>query len=576
MTVEPRPLRRLLGAALLAWCLLLAAAARAAVTASVDKAVVNYGENVTLSITFDGNRGGQPNLPRFPGFNIVGTGSRFELNNNAMTQTFTYELQPAQPGDLVIPGFQLNVAGQIQTTQPIQVKVLKPGETQTGAAAQTSFVKLVVPKTNLVVGEVIELDVQVHLLDGRITQYPTLPVDAGITMGKWLKPTELRVAVNNRAYTLVSFKVPVTVVKAGHLALGPITQTIQVQDTSRRADFFFGAPQKNAALTAERILLTAVPLPTNNVPAAFAGAVGQYSVAVSASPTTVAVGDPVTVRVRVAGRGWLDGVTLPTQPQWREFKSYAPNSRIEGGAENNVSGTKIFEVAVVPENADIKALPPFEFTFFDPEARVYRTSVSPAIPLSVKASVANAMPLPTLAGGTNKTSQAAPGLAHIKLRLGAASAAAPLVTRPWFLALQAVAPALWIGMLVRRKRAESLAGNPRLRRRRETEKFVAGALRQLREHAAANRSDEFFAMMFRALQEQLGERLDVPASSITEAAIDERLRPAGIAEETCRALHVLFQAANLARYAPVKSAQELSALLARLEGALRDTREWKG
>jgi hypothetical protein len=37
----------------------------------------------------------------------------------------------------------------------------------------------------------------------------------------------------------------------------------------------------------------------------------------------------------------------------------------------------------------------------------------------------------------------------------------------------------------------------------------------------------------------------------------------------------LFQTCNLARYAPVKTTQELSALIARLEGAIRELQRMK-
>jgi hypothetical protein len=81
--------------------------------------------------------------------------------------------------------------------------------------------------------------------------------------------------------------------------------------------------------------------------------------------------------------------------------------------------------------------------------------------------------------------------------------------------------------------------------------------------------------MFRLLQEQLGERLDCPASSITEAVIDEKLRPRGVADSTATALHELFQTCNLARYAPIKTTQELTALIAKLEDVVRDLQKVK-
>jgi len=40
-------------------------------------------------------------------------------------------------------------------------------------------------------------------------------------------------------------------------------------------------------------------------------------------------------------------------------------------------------------------------------------------------------------------------------------------------------------------------------------------------------------------------------------------------------LHELFQTCNLARYAPIKSSEQLSALIPKLEGVLRDLQNLK-
>src|SRR5204862_132449 len=84
-------------------------------------------------------------------------------------------------------------------------------------------------------------------------------------------------------------------------------------------------------------------------------------------------------------------------------------------------------------------------------------------------------------------------------------------------------------------------------RQRQVARTVREGLAGLRRLAGANRSEEFFAAIFRLLQEQLGERLDLPASAITEAIVDERLRPRGAPAETLVALQELFQACNQAR-----------------------------
>ena len=142
--------------------------------------------------------------------------------------------------------------------------------------------------------------------------------------------------------------------------------------------------------------------------------------------------------------------------------------------------------------------------------------------------------------------------------------------QPWFLALQAVPVLAWLSAVVWRRRTEMLANNPRLRRRRQVAQIIRQGLLELRQLASDNKSDDFFATLFRLLQEQLGERLDLPASAITEAVIEEHLRPRGVPEATLASLRELFQTCNLARYAPVKTSQELAAMIPKLEAILRE------
>jgi hypothetical protein len=140
--------------------------------------------------------------------------------------------------------------------------------------------------------------------------------------------------------------------------------------------------------------------------------------------------------------------------------------------------------------------------------------------------------------------------------------------------VQALPVFAWLAALVWRRRTDNLANNPRLRRRRQVAQIVSDGLRELCKLSGEKKSDEFFATLFRLLQEQIGERLDLPASAITEAIVDERLKPAGLTESACAALHELFQASNLARYAPVQTSQELAALVPRLEAVVQELRRF--
>jgi hypothetical protein len=272
----------------------------------------------------------------------------------------------------------------------------------------------------------------------------------------------------------------------------------------------------------------------------------------------------------------LDALTLPEQAAWRDFKTFPPTSKVESTDPLGVQGSKTFEQVILPQSTDIKALPPVTFSYFDAEQKTYRTLTQPAIPLTVRPG--GSAPAPTVVASSSRPDNPPPtqDIVPIKERAGAlAQIAPPLLRQPWFVALQAVPLIAFVLALVWRKRTEALANNPRLRRQRQVAQIVRDGLTELRQQAAANKSEEFFATLVRLLQEQLGERLDLPASAITEAVIEENLRPRAVPETTLGPLREIFQTCNFVRYAPIKSSQELAALIPKVEGVLRSLQEVK-
>ena len=570
-----RTIARMIRAVLLL-VLLLCGFSRAhavAVRASVDRNTVPLTEQFTLTITIEGAQGGQPDFPGIPNFDIVQRGSSMsaDLTRGISSQNLTYVLQPKQAGDFVIPGFQLNIGGQVYATQPIAIKVVAP-------SVLPYFARIVLPKSQFYVNEVFDAEVRVYFQEGRMTQFPQLPTDPGFKAGtKWPQPAQSRESVSNQVYSVFSFKLPVMPLKAGLLSLGPASATLLVPDKAARQDiFFFGRPERGVPLTTEKLMVQVLPVPSENVPPTFAGAVGNFSLNASATPTNLAAGDPITLRVQISGRGALDSIQLPEQPDWNDFKTYPPTSKLEGADANNVAGTKIFEQAVVPERAGIKMLPAFAFTFFDPDQKAFRTLKGPAFPLNVTPGSASSAAMPSLPGSTNAApNNPSSDLAHIKPYLGTITPNAVLLTKPWFLGLQLAPPVIWIALLLHRRRRERLMNDPRLRRHAEVYYKVRDGMKELQAQAAANDSDKFFETGLHLLQEQIGERIDAPATAITEAVVSERLRPAGASPELCGAVQDLFQICNLARYAPTKSKSELTALVPKFEVTLRGLQQWE-
>ena len=582
------------GMVLAALCLGSARLDAATFTASLDRDTIALGETATLSLTFeDGSPRNVPTPANVAGLQIsyVGPSSQFSFVNGETKSTVTYNftLTPRQAGDFVIPLLAADVGGQRLSSPPLKLTVLPPNSPPPEAVnsgSEVAFMKLTLPEKEVYPGEVLAARLDIYLRDdvqnfGNF-QFTGTPAD-GFTVGKMAQGSRQRVQIGNRIYTDVPLEIALTANKSGAISLGPFTASavVELPSSNRGGDpffrqFFNPGEQRQISLATDTLNVESLPLPAEGAPPNFNGMVGDYSMTVTAGPTNVAVGDPITVRVQISGRGALDALTLPDQPAWRDFKTYPPTQNLKTTDQLGIEGVKTFEQIVTPQNTDVHELPAFSFSFFDPGAKTYRTLTQPPVQLAVHSG--GTTPAPVIAAAKSANSQTPPpqDLLPIKEQFGTpVPAGPPLLTRPAFLAAQSLPVLAWLAAFVWRKHTDSLANNPRLRRQRRVAALVQSGLNDLRRLAAENNSAKFFAALFRLLQEQLGERLDCPSSSITEAVIDERLVLLGASETLLTGLRELFQLCNQARYAPMRTSGELAAVIPQFENAIRELQNVK-
>ena len=321
-------------------CLAPAVLPAASLTASLDRSSISLGESATLSITFDG---GSPEAVPAPAaipsleIDYVGPSSQFSFINGQVSSTVThvFTLTPRQAGEYSIPAMTFEVGGQKLSTPALKLSVTRPGTPPAGAGAGDSepvFFKLYLPKKELYVGETEVAELQLYLSDkvqnlGRF-QLNALPAD-GFTVGKMVEGQHRRVQVGDSVYTEIPISVAVAPVKTGALSLGPASAGLVVEfalPNHRRDPLWdpFGmlqrSEQKAVSVATDAETVQALPLPSEGAPPNFNGAVGNYTMTVTAGPTNLAVGDPITVRVQLTGSGTLDSLALPDQPGWRDFK----------------------------------------------------------------------------------------------------------------------------------------------------------------------------------------------------------------------------------------------------------------
>ena len=199
---------------------------------------------------------------------------------------------------------QIEVDGKTLTSQPLVLRVLKSDAPANPDATLTNlaFLRLIVPKTEVYLGEPFPVEIQLYFQNVQDVRMPVLRAE-GFSLGQAVKPTQTRTQVGNAVYNLAIFKMSATAAKTGTLTLGPVECNLTVLipvNTGRQIDrfgFFGNNMQAHpTTLLSEPQTMRVSPLPTKNVPDSFNGAVGQFSLSVSAGPTNVAVGDPITLQ----------------------------------------------------------------------------------------------------------------------------------------------------------------------------------------------------------------------------------------------------------------------------------------
>ena len=133
----------------------------------------------------------------------------------------------------------------------------------------------------------------------------------------------------------------------------------------------------------QSIVLDVKPLPSEGRPDLFNGMVGAYSIAVSAEPTQVRVGDPITLTVKITAARYMENIFFePLRYQPHLVNRFdIPSARSLPQREGK---SKIYTQTIRPLSIHNKEVPPIQLAFFNPASNAYITIESLAIPITVR------------------------------------------------------------------------------------------------------------------------------------------------------------------------------------------------
>lgn len=574
--------------------------AAAAVTVQLQPQSLSVGESARLTVTVQGQGNDAPDVPDIPGLIIdpAGTQSSMSIRNGVMSSNITriYRVTPEHAGTFTIPAISAGASGSSQPvtltvsgggqapgatgpSAPPPPPVKDDGKMPDGAKELPAFLRVVLPKTDLTVGEIVPVKIKAYFRAGMAASLagtpPTLSSDAFALSKLSDRIGRSTEKVDGVPFTVLTWTSSLSAVKAGDYPLNiDLPVIVQIPDRSQRGsgrnrmrdmfgdddlpDMGFDDPifdqvfgrttRKEMTLHTDGSEIQISEVPVKDRPADFSGAVGKFDLSATADSATGTTGDPLTLKLAITGNGDFNRVStggLDAGPDW---KTYRPSGTFAASDLSGLSGTKTFSQSVIPLKAGSQSIPPVTFSYFDPDTKTFVTRRTDPIPVDIKqgaAAPASTTPAATATTAAADKPQApepgADGLMPDKpVPTGSGTTLRPLILRPWFITANAVMlGSLILGAAFRHLRAR-FAAKPKPAGENALQESVNAM------EAAMQSRDvpRFFAAARRALQEHLASEWKVPAGQVTLPEIRSRLSGPGSGE-----LRALFETADEVAYA---------------------------
>jgi len=390
----------------------------------------------------------------------------------------------------------------------------------------------------------------------------------GFTVQKLSEGEKNLETIDGQSYVVFTYKTAISAARPGDFQIGPVEEKANVlvarrSSGGRRRPFdpfngedpfsdpFFTMPfaglmeQHELNIKSDPVSLEVKSLPPG-APASFSGAIGNFSITAEANPKRVQVGDPITIKASIAGRGNFDRMNAPELSDERGWHKYPPSSNFKQDDDVGISGTKSFELVVSP-NEKLAAVPPLVFSYFDPAKERYITLQSEAVPIMVEG---NAQPTPAVAGATTGPAANLPGpqkpqdiLHQVNERGKIVQTFAPLYARSGFWLAQLLPLVLVLGLLgwkVQNIRASNRAALRAAQLQHEKDEL----LRKLRRNRLAPR--DYFSDASRVVQLKTA----LKENNIEPATVDAETvaRIFGLDPEQSERMRRLFAKSDELRY----------------------------
>ena len=558
---------------------------------TVDRNPVGTEETFHLTVVVsDAPDGSSVQVPPSPDFEVLqrsqSTQMSYQIVNGhgqiKKVLKYTFTMRANRPGALTIPAAALHTPDKILKSEAIALKAVKGHTNQPAPPPHppsmpafpgfpnpfgdddsdpfSGFREPEVPRSNSDLFMVAHLDKDEAYVGEQVTL--TLTVYSRVELSqiespKWPdldgfwnesidSPTQLapeQKTLNGVPYKAYLLKrLALFPVKPGNATIGSIEVSITT------GFLFAGGKYKRSS---PAVSLKVKPLP----PGGTGNNVGRWRLSAQASQTTVALGEPIQIKVTAEGKGNLKNVTLPPLTGPASLKIYDPQTTDTASApKGQLGGRRVNEYIVLPQQSGSFTLPGLTLNFFNPETQHWESSKTDPINLTVTAgqggsTVMNAPITGATLDPTQKNQLVATGLKTLHHTAKFESDSTPLFTKNVFIPLTGAPVALGFGVLLFGFIRSSRGGSVDLARRRQV-RAARARLAAAEKLKSSAKVAEFYAEVEKALLSFLEARLTVPVQGLTRAQLEELLKQRGVPDQPRARVLAVLEASELGRFAP--------------------------
>ncbi|MDR2191337.1 MAG: BatD family protein [Endomicrobium sp.] len=546
------------------------------ITASVEKNVVALNEYIVYSLTVRGDSLSlpDPQLGRLDNFNQYGSGRSQNISiingKKSASVTHSYTLGPKSVGKFTIPPSSIKYKGEVYSTQAIEIEVVKAPSSQNVSVSQPqprrqtnraaasapnnaqvqgkAFVKASVNKKTVYQNEKLIYKFSFYTNVALASNPEYFAPDFSGFWNDGAKPSNRVENIDGIDYNVSEVETVLYPIESGNKIIAPTKLRIAVMDFSSPSNlddffgsFFQGVGQRQIkTLESDEIKINVLPLPLENRPEDFYGAIGVFKISASLDKTSAAVNEPVALTLRASGSGNMKSVHKIDFDVKDGFRKY------DTVVSDVSAGVKEFKIILVPVSPGKKTIPAAKLSFFNPAKKKYETVETQPLELDVsgeavydeEASAENAK-----INAKRKDINYNKRITDLKRYSGA------YVKDKKFYLLFVPFLLLFIGgkiyFFALSKRGSDNAGA----RFRKAKKLIEKASCEISKENFVSAGD----FIYDALLALISVKIKVSPENLRKEQIAEKMLKAGVSQEIVEKTETVFETLNFLRFASVKA-----------------------